>query len=40
MAQNCKKIVLTVRQKLEFLEKFGNGESVSELAKDYGVGIE
>jgi hypothetical protein len=30
------KIVLTVKQKLELLEKFGNGESVTEIAKDYG----
>jgi hypothetical protein len=34
------KIVLTVKEKLELLEKFENGESVTELAKDYGVGIE
>jgi Zn-dependent peptidase ImmA (M78 family) len=32
--------VLTVKQKLELIEKCGNGESVTELAKYYGVGIE
>jgi hypothetical protein len=39
MAENCKKIVLTVKQKLKLLEKFENGESATELAKDYGVDI-
>jgi Mor family transcriptional regulator len=39
MAENGKKIVLTVKQKLQLLEKFENGESVTELAKDYGVEI-
>jgi hypothetical protein len=36
MAENCKKIALTVKHKLNLLEKFENGESVTELAKDYG----
>jgi hypothetical protein len=40
MAENHKKIVLTVKQKLELIEKFENRESAIELAKDYGVGIE
>jgi hypothetical protein len=40
MAENYKKIVLTVKQKLELIEKIDNGESVTELAKDYAVGIE
>jgi hypothetical protein len=40
MAGNCKKIILTVKQKLEFNEKFENREPATELAKDYGVGIE
>jgi hypothetical protein len=40
MAENGKKIVLTVKQKLKLLEKFENGELATELAKDYGVGIE
>jgi hypothetical protein len=40
MAENHKKIVLTVKLKLELLEKFENGESATEFAKDYGVGIE
>jgi hypothetical protein len=40
MAENHKKIVLTVKQKLKLIEKFENGELVTELAKDYGVGIE
>jgi hypothetical protein len=31
---------LTVKQKLELIEKFENGESVTELAKDYTVVIE
>jgi hypothetical protein len=35
MPENHKKIVLTVKQKLE-----KNGDLVTELAKDYGVGIE
>jgi hypothetical protein len=41
MAENCKKFVLTVKKKkLELIEKFENGESATELAKDYGFGIE
>jgi hypothetical protein len=40
MAENCKKIVLTAKQKCELLEKFENGGSVTEFAKNYGVGIE
>jgi hypothetical protein len=40
MDENRKKIVLTVKQKLELLKKFENGESETKLAKDYGVGIE
>jgi hypothetical protein len=41
MAENSKKIVLIVKQKLELLEeKFENGESLTELAKDYEAGIE
>jgi hypothetical protein len=39
-AQNCKQIVLTLKQKLELIEKFENVESVTESAKDYGIGIE
>jgi hypothetical protein len=39
MAGNCKKLVLTVKQKLKLNEKFESGESVTELAKVYGVGI-
>jgi hypothetical protein len=40
MAENCKKFVLTEKQKLELIEKFENGEMATELAKDYGVGTE
>jgi hypothetical protein len=40
MAENCKKILLTVKQRLELIEEFHNRESAIELAKDYGVGIE
>jgi hypothetical protein len=40
MADNCNKFVLTVKQKLQFIEKFENGELVTKLAKDYGIGIE
>jgi hypothetical protein len=40
MAENHKKFVLTVKEKLEFIEKFENGELATELAKDYGIGIE
>jgi hypothetical protein len=40
VAENCKKIVLTVKEKLQLLEKFENRESATELPKDYGVGIE
>jgi hypothetical protein len=36
MAENHKKIVLTVKQKLELREKFENRELTTELAKDYG----
>jgi hypothetical protein len=39
MAENRKKTVVTVKQKLKLIEKFENGESVTELAKDYEVGI-
>jgi hypothetical protein len=40
LAENHKKILLTVIQKLNLLEKFESGESATELAIDYGVGIE
>jgi hypothetical protein len=40
MAENHNKIVLTVKQKFKLLEKFENGESTTESAKGYGVGIE
>jgi hypothetical protein len=29
-----------VKQKLKLIEKVENGESVTKLAKDYGIGIE
>jgi hypothetical protein len=32
--------VLTVKQKLEFIEKFENREFATKLAKDYGIGIQ
>jgi hypothetical protein len=40
MAENHKKILLTVKQNLELSEKFENRESSIVLAKDYGIGIE
>jgi hypothetical protein len=40
MAEKRKKTVLTVKQKLNLVEKFENGESLTEKSKDYGVGIE
>jgi hypothetical protein len=40
MAGNRKKIVLTVKQKLELIEQFENGELATEVAEDYGVRIE
>jgi hypothetical protein len=40
MAENCKEIVLTIKQTLELVEKFENRESATGLARDYGVGIE
>jgi hypothetical protein len=40
MAENHKKIVLTVKQKPMLIKKSENWESATELAKDYGVGIE
>jgi hypothetical protein len=40
MAENHKKIVLTIKRKLELLKKFESGELTTELARDYGVGIE
>jgi hypothetical protein len=40
MAENHKKIVLTLKQNLELTEKFENGESGTKLAKDYEVGTE
>jgi hypothetical protein len=36
MTEKRNKLVLTVKQKLELLDKFENRESVTELAKDYG----
>jgi hypothetical protein len=38
IADNHKKILLTVKQQLKLREKFENRESVTELAKDYGIG--
>jgi Mor family transcriptional regulator len=40
MAEKCSKIVLKVKQKLKLTEKFDNGESVTKLTKDYGLGIQ
>jgi hypothetical protein len=40
VAENCKKIILMVKQKLVLLEKFENRELAMELAKDYGLGTE
>jgi hypothetical protein len=40
LAENHKKIVLTVKQKHELLEKFDNRELAPELAKDYRIGTE
>jgi hypothetical protein len=40
MAENWKKNALTVKQKLELIEEFKNGELATELTKDYGLGIE
>jgi hypothetical protein len=40
MAEKCKKIVLIVKQQLEFIEKFKNTESVTKFAKHYGIGIQ
>jgi hypothetical protein len=41
MPKNHKKIALTVKKKKhKLLEKSENRESVTESAKDYGVGIE
>jgi hypothetical protein len=36
MVENHKKIVLTVKQELELLEKLENGESAVQLAIDWG----
>jgi hypothetical protein len=40
MTGSHKEIFLTVKQQLELLENFENGESMTELAKDYGVWTE
>jgi hypothetical protein len=40
MAENHKKIVLTVKQKLELLKKIENGELATECVKENGVGIQ
>jgi hypothetical protein len=40
MAENRKKLLLSLEQKHELLEQFENGESVTELAKVCGVGTE
>jgi hypothetical protein len=39
-AENRNKTVLTAKHVPELLEKFENRELATELAKDYGVGIE
>jgi hypothetical protein len=38
MAEKCKKIVLTVKQKLELITKIENGQSATELVKEMGQG--
>jgi uncharacterized protein (DUF433 family) len=40
MVENHYKSVMTIKQKLKLLETLENGESVTELVKDYGVGTE
>jgi hypothetical protein len=40
MAEKCKKIVLTVKQKLKLTKKFENRELVTKLARDYRIGIQ
>jgi hypothetical protein len=40
MVENHKKIVLIVKQQLKLLDKFENGESMTELAKDCEAGTE
>ena len=40
MAEKRKKVLLTLKQKLELLEKFENGEFVKKLANDYGIGVQ
>jgi hypothetical protein len=40
MAENCNKMVLTVKQKQKLTEKFENRESVIKLVKDYKTGTE
>lgn len=37
MDENHNKTVLTVKQRLKLLDKFEDGDLVTELAKDYGV---
>lgn len=39
-AENCKKFILIVRQKLKLHDKFENGELAPEVARGYGVGIQ
>jgi hypothetical protein len=39
MTEKCKKILLTVKQKPEFIEKCENSELTTKLAKDYGTWI-
>jgi hypothetical protein len=40
MVEKSNKIVQTVIEQLELPETFENGELVTEVAKNYGVGIE
>jgi hypothetical protein len=40
MAEKHKKIVLTIKQKLQLIEKFENRESATKLVKDYEIGIQ
>jgi hypothetical protein len=39
IAEKWEKIMLTIKQKLELIAKFGKGQSATKLATDYGMGL-
>ena len=40
MAEERKKVVLTLKEKLQVIERFEKGESAKKLSSDYGIGVQ